>query len=167
MRRKLSPQGTKILKMFHLFFGFAWIFGAIGLLAVLVFANPQTGDELYMRSKAVKILDDYLIIGGAIGAFLTGLVYNIWTGWGFFKHRWITVKWVVIIAQMFVGTVILGPYINGNVEIADRLRDAALNDAEFLRNVRMSLILGSIQTAVLVAYIWISVQKPWKNKKRK
>ena len=75
----MSPQGTKILKMFHLFFGFAWIFGAIGLLAVLVFANPQTGDELYMRSKAVKILDDYLIIGGAIGAFLTGLVYILHT----------------------------------------------------------------------------------------
>lgn len=164
--KKLNPQGTKVLKMFHIFFGFSWIFGTVGLLILLLLANPQTGDELYMRSMAVKILDDYLIIGGAIGAFLTGLIYSIWTNWGFFKHNWITVKWVLIILQMLVGTFVLGPYINNNVEISDRLRDAALNDAEFLHNINMSLIWGSIQTVFLIAYIWISVQKPWKKKKQ-
>lgn len=163
--RKLNPQGVKILKMFHIFFGFAWIFGVIGLLTVLLVTNPQTGDELYMRSRIVQILDDYLIIGGAIGAFFTGLIYSIWTNWGFFKHNWITVKWILILLQMLVGTFVLGPYINNNVEISDRLRDAALTDAEFLHNIKMGLIWGSIQTAFLIVYIWISVQKPWKKKK--
>jgi hypothetical protein len=162
---KLNPQGVKILKMFHLFFGFAWIFGAVGLLVVLVFSDPQTGDELYMRSKVAEIMDNVLIIGGATGVFLTGLTYSIWTNWGFFKHKWITIKWALIVVQMLVGTFVLGPYINCNVEISDRLRDAALNDAEFLHNVKMALIWGAVQTAFLIAYIWISVQKPWKKKR--
>jgi len=163
--RKLNSQGVKILKMFHIFLAFCWIVGGLTLCLLVFTTYPESGDELYMRSRILQIVDDYFIIYGAIGAFVTGLIYSIWTNWGFFKHNWITVKWILILLQMLVGTFVLGPYINNNVEISDRLRDAALTDAEFLHNIKMGLIWGSIQTAFLIVYIWISVQKPWKKKK--
>ena len=151
--------------MFHIFLAFCWIVGGLTLCLLVFTTYPESGDELYMRSRILQIVDDYFIIYGAIGAFVTGLIYSIWTNWGFFKHNWITVKWILILLQMLVGTFVLGPYINNNVEISDRLRDAALTDAEFLHNIKMGLIWGSIQTAFLIVYIWISVQKPWKKKK--
>lgn len=163
--KKLKPQGVKILKMFHILFAFSWIIGAIGLFAVLCLSDPQTGDELYMRSRILQIVDDYLIIGGATGSFLTGLIYSIWTNWGFFKHNWITYKWIMTVLQMLFGTFVLGPLINGNVEIADRLRDAAFTDPEFLQNLHKTMTLGLLQTVLLLPYIFISVQKPWKKKK--
>lgn len=165
--RKLNSQGIKILKMLHLFFAFCWIVGAVALCVLLFISFPESGDELYMRSRILQIIDDYFIIYGAIGSFFTGLIYSIWTNWGFFKHTWIVVKWIMTIAQILFGTFILGPCINDNVIIADLLRDAALTDPVFLANLQSSQLLGTLQTTLLLAYIVISVQKPWKKKRSK
>ncbi len=164
---KLKPQGVKILKMLHLLFAFCWIVGGLALCLLVFITYPESGDELYMRSRILQIVDDYFIIYGAFGALITGLIYSIWTNWGFFKHTWIIVKWVMIILQMAFGTFVLGPCINNNVIIANQLREAALTDPVFLENIRMTQIWGTIQTVFLLVVIVISVQKPWKKKKEK
>ncbi len=102
--KKLKPQVVKILKMFHIFFAFCWIMGGVALCLLIFITYPQTGDELFMRSRILQIVDDYFIIYGAIGAFFTGLIYSIWTNWGFFKHPWIIVKWIMTILQIAFGT---------------------------------------------------------------
>ena len=163
--KKLKPQAVKILKMFHIFFAFGWIIGGITLCLLIYITSPQSGDELYMRSMILKIVDDYLIIVGATGAFVTGLIYSLWTNWGFFKHPWIIVKWIMIILQMFFGSFVLRPCVDNNVIIADQLRDMALTDPVFLNNIRTTQIWGTVQTALLVLIIVISVQKPWRKKK--
>ncbi|MDR2040468.1 MAG: DUF2269 family protein [Bacteroidales bacterium] len=165
--KKLKPQAVKILKMLHIFFAFSWIISGVTLCLLVFITSPQSGDELYMRSRILQIVDDYFIIGGALGALVTGLTYSIFTNWGFFKHPWITVKWIMIILQMLFGTFILGPCINGNVLIADQLRDGALTDPAFLENIRTTQIWGTVQTVFLLVVIVISVQKPWKRKKVK
>ncbi len=165
--KKLGPQGIKVLKIVHLFFAVLWIGGAIGLLAILFLANPTNGDELYMSSRISQIVDDFLVIPGAIGSFFIGIVYGVWTNWGFFKHRWLVVKWIVTVAQILFGTFALGPWIDRNVEIAYELRDVALTNAEFLSNLEMSRIYGSIQTLLLVAvFLIVSVVKPWRPKRK-
>jgi uncharacterized membrane protein len=163
--KKLKPQAVKILKMFHIFFAFCWIVGGVALCLLVFITYPQSGNELYMRSRILQIVDDYFIIYGALGAFFTGLIYSIWTNWGFFKHTWVIVKWIMIILQILFGTFVLGPCINNNVIIADQLRDAALTDPVFLANIQTTQIWGTVQTALLLAVIVISVQKPWKRKK--
>ncbi|MCK9179496.1 MAG: DUF2269 family protein [Bacteroidales bacterium] len=162
---KLKPQGVKILKMLHILFSFCWVIGALTLCLLAFITYPESGDELYMRSRILQIIDDYFIIYGATGAFLTGLIYSIWTNWGFFKHPWIIVKWVMIVLQILFGTFVLGPYINDNVMIADQLRDAALTDPTFLKNLSMTQMWGPLQAGLLLAVVVISVQKPWKKKK--
>lgn len=165
--KKLNPQGVKILKMLHIFFAFCWIIGALALCVLVFITFPASGDELYMRSRIIQILDDYFIIYGAFGSLLTGLVYSIWTNWGFFKHPWIIVKWIMTILQVLFGTFVLGPCVNENVVIANQLRDAALTDTVFLENLHTTQIAGTAQTAFLLLYVIISVQKPWKRKKGK
>ena len=165
--KKLSPQGVKILKMFHLFFAILWIGGGLALVTVLFSVNPTNGDELYMKSRIIQIIDDYLIIPGALASFFIGIIYGVWTNWGFFKHRWITVKWILTLIQILFGTFVLGPWVNENVEIASGLRDAAMSDSTLLRNIEMSKIWGTAQVVILVLiFIVISVQKPWKKAKK-
>lgn len=164
--KKLKPQAIKILKMFHIFFAFSWIIGALTLCLLVFITYPESGDEFYMRSRILQIVDDYFIIGGAVGTFATGLIYSIWTNWGFFKHRWITVKWVMIILQMLFGTFVLGPCINDNVILADQLRDTSLTDPVFFENIHMTQVWGTVQTTLLLIVIAISVQKPWKEKNK-
>lgn len=163
--KKLRTQGVKILKMFHILFAFCWIIGGLALCVLLFTTFPQSGDELYMRSRILQIVDDYFIIYGALGVFATGLIYSIWTNWGFFKHTWIIVKWIMTILQILFGTFVLGPCINNNVIIADQLRDIAFTDPVFLDNLQTTQLWGTIQVALLLIVIVISVQKPWKKKK--
>ncbi len=160
--RKLKPQAVKILKMIHLFFTFCWIVGGVTLCLLIFITYPTSGDELYMRSRILQIVDDYFIIYGAFGALITGLIYSIWTNWGFVRHPWIIVKWIMTILQIVFGTFVLGPCINDNVIIADLLRNQALSDPIFLENVWTTQIWGTIQTLLLLTIIVISVQKPWK-----
>jgi hypothetical protein len=165
--KKLKPQAVKILKILHILFCFSWTIGAVALCLLLFITNPETGDELYMRSRVLQIIDDYCIIAGAMGALATGLIYSIWTNWGFFKHPWVIVKWVLIVVQITLGIVVLGPCVNNNDIIADQLRDAALTDPVFLDNLRTTQVWGSIQTLFLLFVVVISVLKPWKKSKIK
>ncbi|NDW12035.1 DUF2269 family protein [Bacteroides sp. 214] len=151
--------------MLHIFLAFCWIVGGLTLCLLVFITHPQSGDELFMRSRILQVVDDYFIIYGAIGSLITGLIYSIWTNWGFFKHTWITVKWVMIVLQILFGTFVLGPCVNDNVILADQLREAALTDPVFIENIRMTQLWGTVQTALLLIVIIISVQKPWKKKK--
>jgi uncharacterized membrane protein len=161
--KKLTPQAIKILKMFHIFFAFCWVISALILCGLFFMTHPESGDELYMRSLIVKIIDDYFIIPGALGSLITGLIYSIGTNWGFFKHTWITVKWIMTILQIAFGTFVLGPFVDNNVPLTDRLRDAALTDSVVLNNILTTQIWGTVQLSLLLLMVIISVQKPWRK----
>ncbi len=161
----LKKQGLKILKMVHLLFVVMWIGGAIALTLVLFLVQPETGDELYMKMRILQVIDDLIIIPGALGNLLIGIVYGVWTKFGFFKQPWIIVKWVLTVAQILFGTFFLGPWVNENVRIADILRESAFADITFQHNLQMNAIWGTIQLTLLIFVLVISVQKPWRGTK--
>jgi len=142
-----------------------WVGGAASLLLILFLSSPENGDELYGVNLAMKMVDDFAIIPGALGNILIGIIYGVWTKWGFFRHRWITVKWIMTILQALFGTFFLGPWLNANVAMANQLRDTAFTDPGFLYNQQMNSIFGIIQFSLLLVVIWISVFKPWRHRK--
>lgn len=163
--KKMGRKGLGWLKIIHLLFASLWIGGAASLLLVMTLSNPAGGDELYAAHAAMKIIDDYVIITGANGCLLTGLVYGIWTGWGFFRQNWLRVKWILLVLQISMGTFFLGPWLNGNVEIARTERAAAFTNPAFLDQASLNLFWGCVQILLLAFVYWISVNKPWKKKK--
>jgi len=163
--KKLKPQGIRILKVIHIISSFSWVIGCIALCLVVFVIFPQSGDELYIHSKALKIVDDYLVIAGVIATTLTGLVYAVWTNWGFFKHRWIVVKWIMTITQATFGGFVIGSAINENVIIAATLRDAAMTDPVFINNLQTIKIFVPVMAACMIFLVWVSVEKPWKKQK--
>lgn len=165
--KKLGPTGVKTLKIAHLLFAILWIGGGIALITILFTTQPTTGEELFIRSRVLQIIDDYMIIPGAMATLVTGLVYSIWTNWGFFKHNWISVKWVFTIAQILFGALVLGPWVNNNVEMASTLGSAALTNEVLNHNIMMSKLWGSIQVLLLILLVVISVIKPWRKKSKK
>jgi len=164
--KKLGTTGMRSLKIVHLFFISMWVGGGISLTLVLFLSKPVTGDELYAVNASMKIIDDFMIIPGAMGNILTGVLYGIWTNWGFFKHRWLTVKWILAVAQIIFGTFWLGPWLNGNAAIADAERIMALQNPAFLHNQSMNATWGTAQVALLLVMVGISVLKPWKTKQK-
>lgn len=166
--KKLSLREIKILKIFHIFFTVMWIGGALALVLSLSFLHPTTPEGYHIRSISVRIFDYFLIIPGAIGLLITGLIYGIWTKWGFFKFQWVAVKWIIILAQVILGIIIGLSWIEPNVFAPDQMDNYIIMQETVEHNVRQAIIWGSVQVTGLLVVVYISVVKPWKKKiKRK
>lgn len=164
--KTLGAKRLKLLKLLHLMCNFMWIGGGISMMLLLMGTHPQESHELYMKSVALKEIDDWLIITGASGCITTGLIYGIWTRWGFFKQRWITVKWILTIFMVGTGTFLMGPCVNDNVYGATEISDYTLNNTTFWNNIEQITFWGIIQIILLFLTVVISVYKPWKAKNK-
>lgn len=165
--KTLSSNNLKLLKVIHLLCAFMWIGGAFSMLLLLSGVHPAESHEMYMRSLSLKMIDDWLIIVGANGCIITGLIYGIWTKWGFFKHRWITVKWGLTLFMVLSGTFAMGPCVNGNVYSPDEIALYTSDNEVFWNNISQTIVWGILQTVLLIATMVISVYKPWKGKTKK
>ena len=78
---------------------------------------------------------------------LTGLLYSIWTNWGWFKHKWVTVKWAICLYGVVFGTYPLGPWMSELAAIAKSKGLTALSDPVFAHNRLMLMVFGTFQAA--------------------
>ncbi|NLC27952.1 MAG: hypothetical protein GX780_04170 [Campylobacteraceae bacterium] len=162
--KKLSATGQKWLKSLHIFFASVWVGSAVILIIVQLFSKPNDGGELYGIIGTLDFIDLFILVPGAIGTFFTALIYSIWTNWGWFKHKWITVKWAICIFGIVFGTFWLGPWITEMSLIAKGAGLEALSDSTYLNNRFHSLLFGSFQTATVIFALFISTHKPWRGK---
>lgn len=162
---KLSPKGTRILKIIHLIFAAMWLGGALGLTFLLLDSVPDNSGAMFMRARAAQVVDDYIIIPGALGCLFTGLVYSIWTNWGFFKHKWVTVKWILTVAMILFGTFVMGPMVNGNVYLIEDIDLYNADNITYFKNVSNNITAGLFQITAMLFVFVISVIKPWRSKR--
>ena len=101
--KKLSAKVVKVVKTGHLLFVMMGVVGVMAM-AVINVINPQSGEELYMSLYISRFIDDVLVIPGAMLTVVTAIIYGTSTNWGFFKHTWITVKWIISLLVILVGT---------------------------------------------------------------
>ena len=90
--RKLGSKGLKVLKTLHLIFAMVWTAGAIAMVLITFLIKAYSGDELHVKYSILLLIDNWLIITGAMTSLVIGIVYGVFTNWGFFKQRWIVVK---------------------------------------------------------------------------
>ncbi|MDR1607250.1 MAG: DUF2269 family protein [Deltaproteobacteria bacterium] len=163
--KKLGSRGQKVLKTLHLIAAGLWVGGAVGLTLLIVCLGPATsGPELLGYNLAAILVDDLVIIPGAMGCLITGLLISGLTPWGFFKRRWILIKWILTVFCILFGTFYLGPPVNNQPAITTELGLEALNDAQYHANYIKNIIGGIFQLLALAFMVIISVFKPWPNK---
>ena len=164
--KKFSFRGQRILKIIHLLLAGLWIGGAFSICLMTAALGPgQSGGELLGYDLARKFVDDFIIIPGAMGCLMSGLFISLTTPWGFFKHRWVAVKWILTVACIIFGTFYLGPRTNGQPPLTIEMGLAAAADPVYLANRLENIVGGLVQMAVLIFMVVISVLKPWKRAK--
>jgi uncharacterized membrane protein len=166
---KLKAKGLKWLKGFHLIAVSCWIGGAVALLLLYFLKNGVAdGGVLYGMNQSIHHVDmAVVVIPGAFGCLVTGLIYSSFSNWGFFKHTWLVFKWIVTVSAILFGTFFLGPWETNMMEISGKLGLSSLNDPVYLYNEKMNMIFGTVQVFILLTTIFISIFKPWKSKKPK
>lgn len=163
--KKFSANEIKILKTSHLILVMMWVVGVVAM-GVIYFARPQSGDELYTYFRIMRLIDDMVVIPGAILTVVTGVIYGMFTNWGFFKHKWIIVKWILGIIIIIVGTFVFSPWLDQCLSLSDTMRDSALSDPYILQYTPLIAISAGVQSIALFFLIGVSVFKPWKKQKK-
>ena len=164
--KTLSANAMKFLKICHILCGIMWIGGVMALVSIMLGSHPTTPDQIYIAALDQLLIDEWFLIPGGIGIVITSLVYSILTKWGFFKFRWITVKWFITIFLVIIGKAYMGVLIVSNMAYAERLINETLPYAPFYTNVQNVVIAGIIQLICFFIILILSVIKPWNKPKK-
>jgi len=164
--KKIGPKGLRWLKIIHVFLVVLFFGGIISSLALNLHINFTKYEEVYLGYKSVIIISDNVIRWGAIGTLLVGFIYGFFTNWGFFKHRWVGVKFILFIIQTVVGIFVVDKLMIANMEILEAQKELALSNSEFIRNHAIRQYAIYFQVAVTIFIFIISFLKPWKKKKQ-
>lgn len=162
--RKLNAKGMKLLKTFHLLFAMIWLVGVLAM-GVINLLHSQSASELHTLIYVRRYIDDILVIPGAIATLIIALIYGFNTNWGFFKHTWLTVKWILSLFVIIIGTFYFSPQLDRSLEISALPQLTAPEQSELTSNLTISLFGTFFQATLLIIVVVVSVYKPWKRKK--
>src|SRR5512146_3226361 len=96
----LGIAGIKWLRAVHLVVSVVWLGGAVSMLLLRSAWTPTGDADLYAIDHATRVIDHSVVVLAAFASLLTGLVESWLTTWGFFKYRWVTLKWIATVALM-------------------------------------------------------------------
>ena len=160
--QQLNSTGTKILKILHLLVVMTWTVSIIAMW-VLSWISYDTGQELFMYYKCMVWIDRLLTVPAAILSIGTGIFYGLLTPWGFFKQRWIIVKWIVCGVVILLASLVFYPACQHAYSTILQNYDAALNNNQVLTSLKMARDASFYQAIALIFLVVISVFKPWRK----
>ncbi len=158
--RKIGSTGLKVLKMLHLFMIILFLGGIISSFALLIKLDLSKFDEVYASYQIFNTISDNVVKIGAQGTILLGAIYGFFTRYGFIKHKWLAVKWILFIAQTFIGILIVDKLMVANLTLLETEKAAALIDPIFIHNhfLRMDVVI--LQIGLTLFALVLSVLKP-------
>jgi hypothetical protein len=158
----MSKKMKCLVKTLHLLSACLWLGAATGVVLLQCLKGwSEDGRLLLALNQNLWILDLGLIIPGAMGSALTGLVMCSKTNWGFTRYWWVITKWILTISAILVGTVCLGPLQLKMVALSERSVDALIADASYGGIRIVFTAVGFLQVITLVCIITLSALKPW------
>ena len=165
MKKISNVNAMKVLKIFHILFGIMWIGGVMALVSIMLGVQPQGVEQMYAVAKDHLVIDKFFLIPEGIGIVLTALIYSIFTKWGFFKVKWVGVKWVLTVVLVLIGKIYMGVTIEKNMDYVAMMLTESLPMEPFFANVRNVAIAGIVQLVGFAVILILSVMKPWVIKK--
>lgn len=160
---KLGVTARAWLKGTHVLASGIWVGAVACMLLVNVMARPGSGSEWHGMVTVLTLIDDWVVVPSAVGSLLTGFLISWLTPWGFFKWRWVTVKWVLTIVLILVGTFLLKPVLTEVEALAAAAAAGALQTLDLLSGRRVLVLSGMAMVTTLIFLMYISVFKPWKR----
>ncbi|WP_320171149.1 DUF2269 family protein [Maridesulfovibrio sp.] len=159
--RKLTPVEAKWNKTFHMLSACLWGGGAFAMVLLHSMFSPVSGEALYGRDICLKIIDQYVVTAGAFGCLISGLIYALMSNWGFFKFKWLIIKWAVNIGFIVFGFIFYMPWLDHMSRLSGNAKEMVLQTPEYLRSQTLNEITSFAVFGCLVMLVWLSVFKPW------
>jgi len=161
----ISGNAQRILKILHLLAVSFWIGGYLSQVILYYICTwAESGDELFGVLRGSRFVGMFVVVYlGAYGSFFTGLAYSMCTHRGFFRHKWIIIKWGTTVYLMIVGSYLLGPWSATMLETTQAIGLEALNDPDFILSRSRLLSFFTVHMFLFVILTIVSVYKPWET----
>jgi hypothetical protein len=157
--RKIGSPGLKFLKMMHLLLIVLFLGGILSSLALLMSLDLTDFNQVYLTYRNFGVISDQVVKIGAQGTILLGLIYGLFTRWGFIKH-----KWLLFIIQTVVGILVVDNLMTANLTLLETQKALALDNSIFIHNhyIRFYVVIAQIGLTLLA--LILSVLKPGRSK---
>ncbi len=162
--RKFSSLGLKILKMLHMLLIVLFLGGILSSFALILRLNLSSFDDVYMSYKVFNIISDNVVKIGAQGTILLGAVYGFFTKWGFIKHKWLAIKWLLFIAQTFIGILVVDKLMVSNLALLETEKALALSNPVFIHDHYLRFYVVIAQIGLTLFALILSVLKPGRSR---
>ena len=161
---KFGSLSLKILKMFHILLIVLFLGGILSSFALILNLDLSNFVDVYSRYKVFNIISGNVVKIGAQGTILLGAIYGIFTRWGFIRHKWLGLKWLLFIAQTFIGILVVDKLMVSNLTLLEAEQSLALTNPVFIHNhyLRLYVVIGQI--ALTLFALILSVLKPGRNR---
>jgi len=158
----LAVRGKRVLLSIHIALNAVWI-GAIAIILFLLLGKDDVpnGDQLSALHSTIFTIHDTVVMNVALLSAVTGILFSLFTNWGFFRFRWIIVKWASVSALCLLMTLNIAPALNGMAAMTDVERNEALVNPLYRQYESESIIFLFLELAGLISIIPVSVFKPW------
>ena len=164
----LSIAGKKIVLTMHIILVSIWLGTTITILTLLFMKNSLSPvSNINVIDKSIFFLFDTIVMNVSIAVALTGLVFSMFTKWGFLKFYWISIKWIILLILATVIMLFAGPVVNGMAALSDIFMDQARFNKEYHNYEYYTIVYTIVQILLLICVIYISVVKPWGQRKIK
>lgn len=161
IRFSLGTTGRQWLKSLHLIVSVIWLGAAISMNMLRVAWTPTTGSDLYAVDHAIAVIDNAVVVPMAFASVITGLLESWLTTWGFFKFRWVTVKWILTIGMMIYAPLFISKWDNGLEAISKAEGLLALQNPVYLDYRLYYNLSAAVFISALAFMSVISTLKPW------
>ncbi len=159
--QKLTACQNKWVKTLHMLSACLWGGGALSMVLLHCIFTPRSGEALYGRDICLKIIDQYVVTAGAFGCLITGLIFALKSNWGFFRFKWIILKWTINIGFILFGFMFYMPWLDQMSKLSGNTGELILKTPEYLSSQLLNEISAYAVFGCLILLVWISVFKPW------
>ena len=158
----LSLLSKRVLVSIHIFLISLWIGTLVNILLLhLLKQQLYSVFQIEILDKIVFTLFDSIIINVSIAVAISGLLFSIYTNWGFVKFYWIMTKWALLLLLAIMIIFLASPAINGMASFSDVFKENVLYQEQYLQFENQSFLYIVIQLVTLILIVFISVFKPW------
>lgn len=110
----IADNQLKLVKALHLLACVCWVGGAFALMALAGLREARVENSDIAGAAVINMcifyVDVCVVVPGVVGCIVTGLLYAVYTPFGFFKYFWIIYKWIICLNAFCWGMLFLGPW---------------------------------------------------------
>jgi hypothetical protein len=157
--RTLNPKGLKALRIVHVGVASVWLGGVVMMFALSLSAIGKSTGQAQGAWESLATID-HILRPFVAATLVIGVVFGLWTPWGFVRHRWIVVKWALALATVATSSAIVVSGTRSTIASLSAATDKAVPVAGSGPTTRVIFCLGA-QSAALLAALVLSQIKPW------